>query len=150
MRKKLFEKNYKLLNVFIPEILAATAPDYWLDHVSTDNCYKNASALRLNENTVTIGTFYKHDGVTGTVSDPSMDILFDNKKQIARVTAMSMDNFGMCWMGTAFWEEYDCTIDSKETDKEIEANDYLGSWLKLFAEARKNDKNYFTKKIIKI
>ena len=141
MRKILFE-NYSLLKKFVPE-LTGDIPDFWLNHESKTSQFQNVRAQRLDENLISVGTFYEVNG--DLVSDPAISILFDSELKIARVADWTMNNPGMSIMGTAFYEHFDCIIDSAETENEREANDYLNDYLKTFTATRESEQNYFDK-----
>ena len=142
MRKELFKKNYRLLKKFAPEMLTDAEPCFWLNHVSNISKYCNSTAERQGDSLI-IGTSYDTNG--DFTSDPSITVIFDNELKMARVSSLVMNNMGMCLMGTAFYEWYECSIDSEEKcHREREANDYLTYWLSEFSVARNSDPNYFT------
>lgn len=147
MRKKLSGQIYLLLKEFIPELLVDDEPGFYLIHKSKRKILGRTRDFQVevdwhtkDQVYIVAGYYYSIfsewiDEQGDFVSDPGIEVIFDNEKKIAR--AKSFDQTGV------YYAYYDCTIDSKETKDEIMSNNMLKSLLEILISYRKNDPNFF-------
>ena len=133
-RKDLFRKNYELLKDFVPEILNDRSIECIIEHKQSefDNVISlSAATTKVYAETITNRTLcIGMDNITGDYDkcDPMFIVIFDNNKELARVTTWMSENedlFISC--GEQITEFYD--FESEESEDLYEANNYLYKWL---------------------